>query len=300
MILRQASESIKSGSDSKYVRSLYPRLRASVIGSSELVEKRVATSGLDLLALMAEHAATLINCSVFGVSHLEGSHLTDGGTRGPLPIRYAEPPYTRAMPTRSPDMRAVPIEHIMDVKFAGKYETKISDEEIRKLLTMKLDWGGQPVGKSVEVGMAYVQKGIRWIPNYRIELDGKGKAVVKLQATILNELTDLKDATVNLVVGVPSCYFKETSDPIALSQVVAQLPPYFQTDASTQYALSNAMMTQVARGGELRQHRIPPAAGAPDLGPEVGGGSQSEVRAGERGLGGRGRQGRDGELARRR
>src|SRR4029078_9146173 len=171
--------------------------------------------------------------------------------------------------------RAVPIEQITDVKFIGKYETKISDEEVRNLLTMRLDWGGKPAEKTAEVGMAYVQKGIRWIPNYRVEMDGKGKAVVKLQATLLNELTDLKDATVNLVVGVPSFYFKETADPIALSQAVAQLSPYFQTDASTHYAMSNAMMTQVARGGEVRQGKGP-APGAPDLGPEVGGGSQSE------------------------
>lgn len=175
--------------------------------------------------------------------------------------------------------RAVPIEHITDVKFVGKYDTKVTDEEVRNLLTMKLDWGGKPPANSVEVGMAYVQKGIRWIPNYRIELDGKGRAVVKLQATLLNELTDLKDATVNLVIGVPSFYFKDTADPIALSQAVAQLSPYFQTDASTQFALSNAMMTQVARGGEVRQGRPPGGGGgaaAPDLGPDVGGGSQSE------------------------
>ncbi|MFO0824881.1 MAG: hypothetical protein U0792_17475 [Gemmataceae bacterium] len=177
--------------------------------------------------------------------------------------------------------RAVPIERITDLKFVGKYETKVSEEELRNLLTLKLDWGGQAPAKSVEVGMAYVQKGIRWIPNYRIELDGKGKAVVKLQATLLNELTDLNDATVNLVVGVPSFYFKETTDPIALSQAITQLSPYFQTDASTQYALSNAMMTQVARGGEVRMPRNQPAhaAGPADLGPNVGGdnkGSQSE------------------------
>jgi hypothetical protein len=170
--------------------------------------------------------------------------------------------------------RAVNIDAVTDLKFVGKYETKLRAEEYRNLLTLKLDWAGQPAAKSAEVGMAYVQKGIRWIPNYRVELDGKGKAVVKLQATLLNELTDLKDATVNLVIGVPSFYFKETTDPIALSQAVAQLSPYFQTDASTQYALSNSMMTQVARGGEVR--RAPGGgAAAPDLGPPLDG-QQSE------------------------
>ena len=169
--------------------------------------------------------------------------------------------------------RAVPVEHITDVKFVGKYETKVSEEEFRNLLTMKLDWAGQPSANSAEVGMAYVQKGIRWIPNYRIELDANGKAIIKLQATLLNELTDLKDATVNLVIGVPSFYFKETTDPIALTGALAQLSTYFQTDASTQYAMSNSMMTQVARGGEIRKSGAAPV----NLGPEIGvAGSQNE------------------------
>ena len=169
--------------------------------------------------------------------------------------------------------RAVPVEHITDVKFVGKFDTKVSDEEFRNLLTMKLDWAGQPSANSAEVGMAYVQKGIRWIPNYRIELDANGKAIIKLQATLLNELTDLKDATVNLVIGVPSFYFKETTDPIALTGALAQLSTYFQTDASTQYAMSNSMMTQVARGGEIRKSGAAPV----NLGPEIGvAGSQNE------------------------
>ena len=172
--------------------------------------------------------------------------------------------------------RAVPVEQITDVKFVGKYATKVTDVEVRNLLTLKLNWGGQPPAKSAEVGMAYVQKGVRWIPGYRIELAADGRAVVKLQATLLNELADLTDATVNLVVGVPSFYFKETADPIALSQAVAQLSPYFQTDASTQHALSNSMMTQVARGGEVRNAHGGGAAPAADLGPVVEGGTQSE------------------------
>ncbi len=172
--------------------------------------------------------------------------------------------------------RAVPVEQITDVKFVGKYATKVTGVEVRNLLTLKLNWGGQPPAKSAEVGMAYVQKGVRWIPGYRIELAADGRAVVKLQATLLNELADLNGATVNLVVGVPSFYFKETADPIALSQAVAQLSPYFQTDASTQYAMSNSMMTQVARGGEVRNAPGGGAVPAADLGPVVEGGTQSE------------------------
>ncbi len=165
--------------------------------------------------------------------------------------------------------KAVPIEQVTDVKFVGKYATKVSEVEVRNLLTLKLDWAGKPAAKSAEVGMAYVQKGIRWMPSYRVELGDDGRAVVKLQATILNELADLKGVTVNLVVGVPSFSFKDTTDPVALSQVLAQLSPYFQADNYSNNSLTNARMSQVA---------APPVAApaAPDLGPAVEGGTQSE------------------------
>ena len=71
--------------------------------------------------------------------------------------------------------------------------------------------------------MFYLQKGVRWIPSYKLELDGQGKAVVKLQATIINELADLEDVSLNLVVGVPTFTFKDTLDPMSLQQSLAQL-----------------------------------------------------------------------------
>ena len=59
----------------------------------------------------------------------------------------------------------------------------------------------------VRVGMTYVQKGLRWIPSYRVDVDGQGKARVKLQATLVNDLVDLNDVTVRLVVGgTPFCH----------------------------------------------------------------------------------------------
>src|SRR6185295_15372645 len=124
--------------------------------------------------------------------------------------------------------------------------------------------------KTVEVSMAYLQKGVRWIPNYRVELDGKGKAVVKLQATLLNEMTDLDNATLHLVVGVPSFHFKETTDPMAFAQVMAQLSPYFQNVDGTSNTLSNAAMSQVPR---MREIQNPGAQAAPlNLGPDIDGG----------------------------
>lgn len=124
------------------------------------------------------------------------------------------------------------------------------------------------------MGLIYLQKGIRWIPGYKVTIDGKGSAVVKLQATLINEMLDLQDTTANLVVGVPSFAMKDTVDPMSLQNTLAGLSQYFQEGAQTANRLSNAMMTQQqlpANGGPIE---VTPAG--PNLGPEIGQGQKSE------------------------
>jgi len=174
--------------------------------------------------------------------------------------------------------RAVPIAGIDQVTFLDGPSPAVASEEFRNLLTLQLDWAGRKAPETAAVGMVYVQRGIRWIPNYRVEIDGKGKARIKLQATLLNELADLKDVTAHLVIGVPTFAFKETVDPISLQQVVAQLSSHFRQGAQTAYAFSNAiMMNQSARMGETRGGAQEAEAGpVMDLGPEVAGGQKTE------------------------
>lgn len=177
--------------------------------------------------------------------------------------------------------KVVAIDRIQDVTFksppaGGKdLSMQTATEEFRNLLTLHLNWGTHKPAKTVPVGMVYLQRGIRWIPSYKISIDGKGTALVKLQATLLNELTNLDDVTANLVVGVPSFAFKETVDPMSLQQAVAQLSSYFRPDSQTAYAFSNAIMTQ-----SFRQTEVPTPAvrngSTIDLGPDVTGTGQQE------------------------
>jgi hypothetical protein len=140
-------------------------------------------------------------------------------------------------------LRAVPIDRIQNVTFKGDYQKKNSEEEFRNLLTLKLD--GRH-GATANVGMMYLQKGIRWIPSYKMVLDDSGNAVVKLQATLINELADLNDINANLVIGVPNFDFKDDTDPIAIQQAIAQLSPYFDRLGATGGNFSNAIMSQTA------------------------------------------------------
>jgi hypothetical protein len=184
--------------------------------------------------------------------------------------------------------KVVNLSRIQDITFRGDHQTTIAHEEYRNRLKLQLVWPDGKKQANADVGMMYVQKGIRWIPGYRVTIDGKGQATVELQATLLNELIDLEDVTANLVIGVPSFDFKDSIDPIALQQTIAELSPYFNADARSRYGLSNAMVTQASRMGERQQMQFAGAGpgGVPegaaqaqrpmDLGPEIGGSSKNE------------------------
>ena len=177
-------------------------------------------------------------------------------------------------------VKALPIDRIQDVTFKQAHKPTAVNEEFRNLLTLKLDWGRAKPAKAVNVGLFYLQKGVRWISSYKVEIDGNGKAAVKLQATLLNELADLEDVSVNLVVGVPTFAFKDTIDPIALQQTLAQLSQYFQTDTGGRnsplaFNFSNAIMSQqMAPPGDYRAAPTPGLVG--ELGPEIGDAGKSE------------------------
>ena len=177
----------------------------------------------------------------------------------------------------SDGVRAVGMDRIQQVTFRGAHKATVASEEFRNLLRLKLDWHDRKPSPEAAVGLLYLQKGIRWIPSYKFAIDGKGGAAVQLEATLVNELADLDDVTANLVIGVPSFAFADTADPIGLGQAVAQLSPHFRRDAQTQFALSNALMSQVAgpAGGESERLDRPQPA-RPDLGPEIGGSEKSE------------------------
>ena len=168
-------------------------------------------------------------------------------------------------------LKAVPFARIQDMTFEGDPQTKVAQEEFRNLLTLKLNWGAAKPPAKADVGMAYLQKGIRWIPHYRIDIDGEGNAVIKLQATLLNELTDLNDVTCHLVVGVPTFAFENLVDPISLQSRLASLSEHFRRDARTAFAMSNAIMSQ-----ETIARAVPPRPAGPDMGPEIGGAGRSE------------------------
>lgn len=142
-------------------------------------------------------------------------------------------------------LKALPFSRVRDAMFLSEPSLNGRRTETRGRLTFAFDTDGAQLPAEAVVSVSYVQKGIRWIPGYRIDLDGERTAKVRLQATVLNELADVENATVHLVVGVPSLKFTGNNDPMSLQKTVAELTEHF-AQRSPMMHFSNTIMTQMA------------------------------------------------------
>jgi hypothetical protein len=127
----------------------------------------------------------------------------------------------------------------------AKFEKIVTSKENR--LTFKTEGAGGKVG----LGVAALERGIRWIPAYRLQLQGEPvrEAKLELEAMVINELADLDNTEVHFIVGVPHFLYQDIISPLSLNSAFAGVSSYFRTNAN---AYSNAIMTQ-SRAGELRR-----------------------------------------------
>ncbi len=188
-------------------------LQAVVAGQRRVDLKHTALSLRELLE--ANAGAKVVLTEVSGTKHT--GVIVGVLVCSPEELEAISPPNTGdKLPVKSNVLllktdegtRAMNLDRVQDVTFLGDYVTATIDAEFRNLLTLHLNWGNRQPAKRARVGMMYVQKGVRWIPQYRLILDGKGGAKLFLQASVINELTDFQNATVDLVIGVPSFAYK--------------------------------------------------------------------------------------------
>ncbi len=74
--------------------------------------------------------------------------------------------------------------------------------------------------ESASLGMAYLRKGITWIPEYTLEVIDDETAELTLRGTLVNAAEDLIHTDVHLVVGVPHFVHTDFMAPIAVGQTV--------------------------------------------------------------------------------
>ncbi len=72
----------------------------------------------------------------------------------------------------------------------------------------------------VTLGMAYLRKGIIWIPEYGVRVLDDATAEITLRGTLVNEAEDLVHTDVQFVVGVPHFLHGDYLEPVSIGQVI--------------------------------------------------------------------------------
>ncbi|MGC2236566.1 MAG: hypothetical protein WA584_10420 [Pyrinomonadaceae bacterium] len=141
---------------------------------------------------------------------------------------------------------------IRNIEIVG--QPKMEKIRMSKENRLALKVEGARDGERVNLGIAALERGIRWIPAYRVEVKGSPvkEAKLELEAMLINELTDLKNSEVFFVVGVPHFLFQETMSPLSMNAGFAGVSSYFQagTRNNRRDTYSNAIMSQVASQSE--------------------------------------------------
>lgn len=107
----------------------------------------------------------------------------------------------------------------------------------------------EPQAKPATLGMAYLRKGITWIPDYTLKVLDDDTAELTLRGTLVNEAEDLIHSDVHLVVGVPHFVHTEFMAPIAVGQVIRTIGA-----AMAANALPSQVTTQIMNRAAIVAH----------------------------------------------
>jgi|GEM_PF-694291 len=120
-----------------------------------------------------------------------------------------------------------------------------SDETSPETLQQELGIEDDP-NPQTTLGMAYLRKGITWIPEYTLKILEDGQAELTLRGTIVNEAEDLIHSDVNLIVGVPHFVHTDYMAPLAVGQVIRSVGASVAPQAITSQIMNRAALVQNA------------------------------------------------------
>jgi len=124
---------------------------------------------------------------------------------------------------------------------------------------------------SATIGMAYLRKGITWIPEYSLKILDAETAELTLRGTLVNEAEDIIHCDVNFVVGVPHFVHTDYMAPVAVGQMIRTIGTAV-APKQVSYQITNraAMVSNANTSAQFRAVARPPKSGAGNLAAATG------------------------------
>jgi hypothetical protein len=159
------------------------------------------------------------------------------------------------------------------VPLEGVRKLQVLDLPLRAHVLAEAPGGAQKdAAGEVSLGMAYLRKGVTWIPEYTLKVLDETTAELTLRGTLVNEAEDLIHCDVNFVVGVPHFLHTNYLAPIAVGQVIRTIGTAVAPRQIRSQIMNRAAIAQntgaVARLDAVVERRVAPAGG--DLNKAIG------------------------------
>lgn len=230
--------------------STSPNVKVMSLLASES-EKRESERVIDINELLLANEGSRIRFVDYNTTKTyEGTYEIFSRNRNFSFVRTAETQYQQqeiviSLKTETGVM-LFPANSLRNIEFFG--QPKMEKPKVSKENRLSVKVEGAKDGEKINLGVAALERGIRWIPSYRVEVKGTPvkEAKLELEAVMINELTDLTNSEVYFVVGVPHFLFQETMSPLSMNAGFAGVSSYFSAGAARgrRDSYSNAIMTQ--------------------------------------------------------
>ena len=149
---------------------------------------------------------------------------------------------------------ALPVNSISDAILPDDTTFTEKFEQQRSALRFKVKGAGEQTNLTV----GYLEHGLGWTPSYLISLTDEKTAQITMQAAVIDDAEDLKDADVFFVVGVPNFAYSETPSPMSLQQnLLASMKDAERRDATGNSRYSNAIAGQALALDEFKSESAP-------------------------------------------
>lgn len=144
---------------------------------------------------------------------------------------------------------------IKKIEFSHDYSSEITVTEEAKRIKFKL--GGN--ANNARLSLSYLQKGISWMPSYRVNIYEDDTARITMKSTLINDVEDLEDTDISFVVGYPNFQFSDVLSPMALGQNLNQFISALQRGRNEfigHSPMSNVMRQSVSFAAEMRRDEL--------------------------------------------
>lgn len=145
------------------------------------------------------------------------------------------------------------------MRYAVVADAETTETTESRKLSMYVKLKGAEDGRKVRVGYSCLEAGIRWLPAYRMDLDG-GKVRLALSASVMNDAVDIQGARASFVVGRPLFTLAGQAAPVSQANVLFDLSKFREQEAANVHGAGKAASWDELIGANLAQQGLTNAA----------------------------------------